>query len=86
MKSILPTLFVIVAAVNALIPAQLDGCKYEKLSVKPWDNCGGACKSINCPLACNRVGTTDASNKYVVVGNYNGPDINTCSCICYLRK
>ncbi|CAE7007070.1 hypothetical protein PTNB85_01398 [Pyrenophora teres f. teres] len=84
MKSILPTLFVIVAAVNALIPSQLDGCEYKKLGVDPWDDCEGACKSINCPLACNRIGSKDRP-KYVVVGNYNGPIINTCSCICYLQ-
>lgn len=85
MKLILPTLLAVVAVVNAAIPSQLDGCVYKPLGVAAWDNCGGACQGTNCQLACHRAGTNDSPNDYVVVGNYNGPILNSCSCVCYLR-
>jgi hypothetical protein len=84
MKFVLPTLLATVAVANAYMKATLDGCHYEKLKVTPWDNCHGACRQVDCQLACHRAGTRDKPSDYVVVGNYNGPIINSCSCLCYL--
>jgi hypothetical protein len=68
------------------------GCKYSKISGTPWHNCndynGGKdpCpEQQNCLMACGRAGSKDNANTFVMVSEYNGPDLGTCNCVCYLK-
>lgn len=82
---LLCSLLAIAVSVNAMT-ARLDGCNDEPLSVAPWMNCkGNPCSQFSCLQACGRAGSSDKASDFVMIGNYNGPILKSCSCICYRK-
>jgi len=84
MKLLLP--IVLASTALAVMPARFDGCRYTTLRDGAYNNCdGNPCSAFNCFQACGRAGSKDNRNTFVMVGDYNGPILNSCSCKCNLR-
>ena len=91
LTTLLPILGLALSA-SATVPTVFGGCHYSSIGVEPWYNCneqnGGSdpCAATqNCYMACGRAGSDDKASDFVMVAEWNGDALGSCSCECYLK-
>ncbi|XP_014551107.1 hypothetical protein COCVIDRAFT_113806 [Bipolaris victoriae FI3] len=84
------TAFLLAASVNVItaLTASFDGCLTN--SGVTQSNANSPCTleicGLNvCQTACHRAGTVSSPDDWYLEANYNGPVLNSCSCVCYSR-